>query len=431
LQSALGVAQLRTVAFEAWTTLIKCLGQETVESMLQSTFSTIISNWDAFDKASKERAEELFDYLVATHPDMLRRNIDLLPRLNNLTGFGQQAQKLESLRIEVPIPHKFQKFCERLAHQHASVLEQALSELSDYLQKQQGYLQASATSEQPDKVVGELLRSILDACVRFGNNNPRIARLSAECIGKIGCVDSNRVEAVREHKNIVVLSNFGNAEDTTNFVLFLLEEVLVKAFLSATNPKAQGFFSYVMQELLTKCDFRMVFDMYRKNGDLTDAAKALYEKWLNLPESVQMTLSPFLTSKYTVTAMSRNDVSYPIFQPDKSFNVWLRAFVLDLLEKPYNTNAIFIFDPLCRVIKIQDTSAANFLLPYVVLHSIVLGPDEERENISNELQRILSHAAQSGSHQEVNNLKLCSEVNNHLEHDFTLKAKIHRPYFGS
>ncbi|OBT63761.1 hypothetical protein VE03_06954 [Pseudogymnoascus sp. 23342-1-I1] len=410
LQSALSNDHLRTAAFQAWGTMIRSFDDEEVSVMLETTFAIIIQHWPLFDTSTREYARKLIEYLLTKRFQTLGVNADLLPSLAQIPELESCEERLVKMRSKPDVKQEYQIFSRRISHEHASVVTQGLAELANYLKKNQEFLQASAVSEQPEKVVGELLRAILDACVQFNDSNKDVARLAGECLGMIGCVDSNRVETVRKRKEIVVLSNFDGSADTTDFVLFILQEVLVKAFASATNPRAQGFFSYAMQELLRRCDFSVVVSQYRSHQIDTGDAEKLHKKWLGLPESVQMTLSPFLSSKYTVTAMATNPVQYPIFQSTKSYNIWLRAFVLDLLQKPHNANASLIFDPLSRVIRIQDTSVANFLLPYTVLHSVALGSDQDRRNILGEILAILEHDTSTDSHNELNNVKLCSEA---------------------
>lgn len=389
--------------------MIRCLEDEEIGSLLENTFSTIILRWEEFDEKGHEHAAQLIEHLLDKRYALLRDFIDFIPPLDQVPELAIYENKLKILRADIDVRRQYETFSRRINHEHASVVAQALSELERFLRKNQSFLQASAVSEQPDSVVTDLLRSILDACVRFNGSNIDIARLATQCIGLIGCLDSNRVETVRERREMVVVSNFDEAGDTTDFVLFILEEVLVKAFLSATNPRAQGFLSYAMQELLEKCDFKAVCSIHRKPGDHSETEE-IFNKWLALPEGVRATLTPFLKSSYVLTDMVKSKTTYPIYQPDKNYNTWLKAFVLDLLEQPRNPNAMLIFAPLCRVIRIQDISVASFLLPYVVLHAVVLGTDQQREDISEELLRVLAYKAKDESHSEMTNLKLCSEV---------------------
>lgn len=391
------------------------LDSDDVEMMLESTFSTIIQRWEAFDDATRKQAENALEYLFQERKTLLQKTITNLPSLSQFPELARLEKQLSKLRQPSDVGQTFHNFSLRVSHENSGVVLQALVELKAYLRLHQSFLQASAVSEQPDIVVGQLVRSILDSCVKFNESHHDIARLTAECIGLIGCLDSNRVESIRDQREMVVVSNFDDPSETTDFVLFLLEEVIVKAFLSATDTSVQGFLSFVMQELLEKCDFKDICGPnYMRTGDQT-ANLAIYQKWLALPGSVQATLTPFLTSKYSVRDMNRAETVYPIFRPDnprseKLYNTWLKTFVLDLLQKPYNVNAEIIFAPLCRAIRIKDISVASFLLPYVILHVIVEGKDQQRQEIGEELLAVLQYQSTGDSHTKREDIKLCSEV---------------------
>lgn len=391
------------------------LEDDDIETMLESTFSTIIQRWNSFDDVTQKRAEETLQYLLKYRARLIRNMIVNLPSLSQFPQLADVEKQLSRLRTPTDVSNAFQIFSRRVSHENSGVVAQALVELKAYLRVHQSFLQASAVSEQPDVVIGLLVRSILDTCVKFNESDRDIAQLSAECIGLIGCLDSNRVESLREHREIVVVSNFRDAAETTDFVLFILEEVIVKAFLSATDTTLQGFLSFVMQELLERCEFREACAPALRNGE-KNSNKPLYLKWMKLPSSVQNTLTPFLTSKYFIPQnLEETKTEYPIFRPgnmrpDKLYNSWLRTFVLDLLRKPFSSNADLIFAPLCRAIRIKDISIASFLLPYVVLHVILEGSDQQRQEIGEELLCVLQHQATDESQVRKEDLKLCSEV---------------------
>ena len=391
------------------------LEDDDVESMLESTFSTVIQRWTSFDETTQKRAEETLQYLFRQRARLIRNMIVNLPSLSQLPRLADVEKQLSKLRTPTDISNAFQIFSGRVSHENSGVVAQALVEVKAYLRIHQSFLQASALSEQPDVVIGLLVRSILDTCVKFNESDHDIAQLSAECIGLIGCLDSNRVESIREHREMVVVNNFHDRGETTDFVLFILQEVIVNAFLSATDTTLQGFLSFVMQELLERCDFREICTPVLRNGD-KGSTDELYQKWMKLPSSVQNTLTPFLTSKYFIPqSLEETKTEYPIFlsgnmRPDKLYNSWLRTFVLDLLRKPFNANAELIFAPLCRAIRIKDISIASFLLPYVALHVILEGSDQHRQEIGEELLCVLRYQATDESKVRKDDLKLCSEV---------------------
>jgi serine/threonine-protein kinase ATR len=410
--------------------MLSNLDDDDVEMMLESTFSTIIQRWESFNEVTRRRAEATLQYLLKHRTRLIRNMIVNLPSLSQFPQLEDVEKRLIKIRTPTDVGNAFQIFSRRVRHENSGVVTQALIELKAYLRLHQSFLQASAVSEQPDVVVGLLVRSILDACVSFNEAHPDIAQLSAECIGLIGCLDSNRVESVREQPEMVVVSNFKDPGETTDFVLYMLKEVIVKAFLSTTDTGVQGFLSLVMQKLLEVCDFKEVCVPLLMKGEGRDTTSSIFRKWLALPGSVQETLTPFLTSKFSVTEIYRPKLEYPLFCPaavrfDKIYNSWLKNFVFDLLYKPSNGYAELIFPPLRRAIKIRNISIASFQLPYEVLHVIVDGTEQDREEIVNEFLAVLNYQPTAEFKIQEEDLKLCSEVSFLVQSFLSLHA--HRP----
>src|SRR5690606_25376464 len=149
----------------------------------------------------------------------------------------------------------------------------------------------SAISQRPDSVIATLLRALLDCACKYNGIQADISRLCMECIGLVGCLDSNQIETVREQRSIVILHNFDKPEAITDFSLFVLEEVLVPAFLSPTDTRIQGFLSYAMQELLDRCGVKAACAM---EGSEIIAGNEIYRKWIAVSEPVREVLTPFL-----------------------------------------------------------------------------------------------------------------------------------------
>lgn len=389
--------------------MVRSLADDDVETILEATFSIIILYWKRFDRLTENQAINVIQTLLDKRPDVIERKIDVLPSLASIEELGEFKKPLEELRGTPDMREEFIFFCARVKHENESVVIQALTELIAYLRNHQSFLQASAVSEQPDKIVGELTRNVLDACVRFNSSNVNIARLSAECIGLIGCLDSNRVEALRERKEVLVTTNFDQADDSTDFCLFTIEHVLLKSFLSATSSKAQGFLSYAIQELLKACGLSSACSQRSKPGDHS-ASDDPYNKWLSLPEQVQATLTPLLSSAYTVTDHQVVEAQYPIFGSERRYIPWLKKFTIDLLNKPSNQNASLIFPPLRRVIKNTDHAIASYLLPIALLHVVVSGTDKQRKQISQEFRTVLAQETNGLTHLQWEDLRQCSEV---------------------
>lgn len=375
-----------------------------VEAQLEATFFIINSYYSSSDVETKNVARCLLRTLLDKNNPLMVKYANRLPSLAHLDGLQGISEEIESLRTPLNTRDKFGIFAQRLNHENPGVIEQALVELVGFLQDHQNYLQISAIGEHPDPVVSVLTRSLLDCSAKYNGWQLEITRLSAEALGLIGCLDSNRIEASREQEQFVVVYNFEDAHETTSFVAFLLENVLVKAFLSTSDTRFQGFLSYAMQELLDKTDFKAAC-VIRGAGN----SEYVYRRWLNFSDNTREVLSPFLTSGYFVAPMAQQKTEYPIFIPGKSYASWIRTLVYDLLRNHQNPMGQLVFDPLCRLIKVQDLSVTEFLLPYAVLHVIVGQEDssEFRKKITDELLAILEYSPpESASYLEREDTKL-------------------------
>ncbi|RYP22475.1 hypothetical protein DL767_009047 [Monosporascus sp. MG133] len=408
LLAAMSDDELRSSAFSCWAAMLLHLEEEDVEVLVETTFFLISHYWTSFDTATQELSRDLIETLLNRERAILEDVISKLPSFSHINGLADVEAKLSTLRKPVDNRTAFFLLSERISHENAGVVLQALRELASYLQKQQGYLQASAVSEQPDSVVPTLARALLNCASKYNGIHGEISSLCTQCIGLMGCLDPNRVDTVRAERQIVVRGNFEESSESIDFVVFLLEEVLVKSFLSATDTKLQGYLSYVMQELLERCDIASA-TMLAGTRD----AEPIYRKWLSISEGAREVLTPFLSSRYVLAPMPQQPTEYPIFRPGKIYGNWIRTFTLDLLRRPQNGFASLIFEPLCRVIRVKDLSIAEFLLPYLVLH-IVIGENttgEVRDNVLHEFLSVLQHElSHEASYTEKEDKKLYCEA---------------------
>lgn len=366
------------------------LEEEDVESLLETTFFVVHRYWNLLDTTSTGVVKNMLGFLLDNYEASLMKYIDKLPSFGPIQGLAEVESRLDKLRPTLTPEVAFDVFSRRIRNDSSGVVHLALMELAPYLRDNQTALYDSAISQRPDSVITTLLRALLDCACKYNGIQADISRLCMECIGLVGCLDSNQIETVREQRSIIILNNFEVPEEITDFSLFLLEEVLVPAFLSATDTRIQGFLSYAMQELLDRCDIKAACAM-QNTGML--GGSDIYRKWIAMPETVREVLTPFVSSRYLLAPLPAAAVAYPIFVPGKPYAIWLRSFVMDLLRKGQNPHADMIFEPLTRVIRVKDLSPAEFLLPYLFLH-VILGKrsgQAQKEDVLKELEYILTH----------------------------------------
>lgn len=387
--------------------MINTLGEDEISNLLDATFAIIVQYWERFSPKTQGQAYDMVSNLLKSRGPLIRDIVHHLPSLASVPLMAKFEDELGKLKAQMDTKHQFQAFITRCQNENATVVERALDELVRYLVVHQSFIHESANSEQPDPVVGQLARSILDTSVLFGESSPVISVLCAKCIGLIGCLDPTRIEALREQREILVLSNFAREDEIRDFVIFFLREVLVKAFLSATNSRSQGFLGYAMQELLSIGEFDASVGPRTRDAPLD----ANYCRWVSLPESMRTLLAPFLDSKYFITdGVSQPPCVYPLYSKKMSHAQWLRIFTFDLLKKDIGDGkARTIFSILSRIVRFQDISISDFLLPFAVLNVVAHGAEEDKYSIAKEMlavfdQPLTEHA---GSR---DNIILCSQV---------------------
>ncbi|KAI9820333.1 MAG: serine/threonine-protein kinase M1 [Pycnora praestabilis] len=406
LQSAIEIEFLCDQALSTWATLITTLEEEEIAPLLEQTFSIVVQNWERLRSDTQQCAHAMIAYLLKKHTSLIRDAVVTIPSLASIPLMSKFEADLAKLKSQLDVRHHYQAFSRRCQHENITVVTQALNELVIYLQANQFFLHEAARNEQPEPVLAQLTRSVLDACIKFDDMNSRVPTLSAQCLGLIGCLDPNRIEATRDKDEILVLSNFEKADETVSFVIFFIQEILVKVFLSASNTKSQGFLAYAMQELLKFCELDTTSTFRSRDAQ----SNVNYRRWISLPETVRNTLTPFLTSRYTLTVnVAYTECQYPIFTSRLSHGPWLRTFVLDLLHKATGDNARMIFPVCSRVIRAQDIAIATFLFPFAALNVIIGGTETNRQDIGKELLAVLNHQLLGNAHMEKENLKLCSE----------------------
>ena len=387
--------------------MMTTLGEDEIATLLDPTFAILVQHWETFLPEIQNRAYDMISHLLQAHSSMVWDIVHTLPSLASIPLMAKFEEELSKRKSKRDVKHHFQAFSQRCENENATVVLTALDELSSYLEEHQGFLHEAANSEQPDPVVSQLARSVLDTSVLFSNTHSDIAILCARCLGLVGCPDPTRIEAIREKREILVLSNFVRDDETNDFVIFFLREVLVKAFLSATNSRSQGFLAYAMQELLSISEIKESVTPRSRDGPFD----ANYRRWVSIPESVRTTLMPFTDSKYFVTAgVSQPPCNYPLYNAGLSHGQWLRTLTFDLLKKKAGAGKVqTIFSVLSRIVRFQDISISNFLLPFACLNAIINGTDQEKLEIGQELLLVLHQPLPEKAHTR-DSIIHCSQV---------------------
>jgi serine/threonine-protein kinase ATR len=395
--------------FSIWLAFLNVLDAGEIMVVIDQTFALIVQHWSLFSEETQLQANKTIVSLTQKYDAQLRARIEYLPSLVNIPMLSKTEGELVRLKAMVDPIKIFQSFGNRCKDQNAVVVRQALKELVPYLDANQKHLHQSLVGQKPLPVLETLMRSLLDASIRFTEDHQDIATMCAQCLGIIGGLDPYRVENVREKKRVLMLSNFSKRDEDIDFVALLLEQVLVKVFLSTTNAKAQGWIAYVMQEMLRHCGFSALKPTQPRSSQTSTEA----QRWNEIPEAVRNVLTPFLNSRYSVNlnpGLRYEGPQYPIFGNSTSHGTWLQTFVYDLLQKGQGVNVEMVFPVLARVIRGYDLSIATFILPFAALNVIVSDDEQNMENVGTELLTVLQTEIHSPEQPDATLIKQCSEV---------------------
>ncbi|KAG5438013.1 hypothetical protein PCANB_000360 [Pneumocystis canis] len=385
LQSALLDPSLRKASLCSWSTLINNLNDFDLSGLLGQTFSLFLRYWHECSFSEKQLIRELFLYLINDRKNVIEESIANIPSLKAIEELNDIEKELSKFRKFISFTDYLRSIARRCADDSEIVCYQGLLELKECLYENQSSLYSLIVKERTEQVIEYIIRILLDVCQKYREINKDVILVSGECLGAVGAVDPLRVDAEKRNKELIVLHNFENIDENITFVSLFIQEQLVGAFRSATDTRAQGFLAYVMQELLKFCGFTV--------SNITNTDESSFEtfkRWSFFSTSSKQTLIPLLNSKYFISQPQLNIISsYPIYSTVKTYKIWLHKFSLEIFRSVEGDNAKKIFSICTHIIKNQDLSIANFLLPFALLNVILTGTEYLKTMVTNELLDVL------------------------------------------
>ena len=398
---------MRWSAIQAWGTLVEKVPSTEVVAMLAHMFAVFVQIWPRCSVREHDMIKLVIQDAITLHAHVIMSDYSL-PSLSSIPDLQSFATDIEAWKGKAHPRLMLETLIRRCGHETAVICHRGLVELRDYLEKQEIYVHSLILGENCDKIITQLLRCLLDITAKYHDIDAAILQLAVECLGLIGAVDPSRTDAAKEVTELTLQNNFEDAQESIAFAMTLIENRLVGCFRAATDTKAQAYLAWAMQELLVFCGF---------TSQILDAAKGLgtdqlmMRKWMRFSKAARETLTPLLTSKYSITVIPPvPSTAYPIFRNQSTYRDWLQTFTLATLHEAQGDNARKIFTTICsRIIKDQDLAIANFVLPYAVLNVIISGTDNHRENVRQEFLAVLESSGNATSEQDASKSRLANQ----------------------
>lgn len=347
LRSAMADPALCDAAYAAWISMISNIGEDELSEVLDQTLAITVKYWAMLNSESRSTAQSGLLQLIKRCRSLLRECVDTLPSLKSIPELSELDEEIENMKQQKDELGQLQAFVTRIQDENVTVTQVALTDLVQMLRQKSDLVQKSLSREQPDPILAQLIRAILDCAVRFGYDE-HVVLHAAQCLGSVGCVDSSRVESTREKPSMILLSNFAVASETTAFLMFFMEQVVVKEYVSASSLRSKSFLGWALQELLTLCQLSTEIASRTRVGGFSTKDR----QWLDLSGETRLVLTPFLTSRFLAPGKrSTEKTDYPIFKSSMSFEQWLTNFILDLLNKGLSQNVDRIFEICWKLVQ--------------------------------------------------------------------------------
>lgn len=388
IQSALEVEGLRGVALNALKTFFVSLKFGEIGPFIGTTTATFVRLWPSLTPSERVTAAQTIDYIVIENSDNLVKFVQDIADLSGISELAVAHGRLQQIRKGWSFDQRSNYLLTRVGSENDVVSLQALQELKNLMLAEVNALQAYSASDSFDKSIGRLVKVLFGAATKDGRENEATRNVAFECIGILGALDPDRLDIVPTDSAIIILQNFTEREEATQFALHLIQDLLIGAYRSTNDTKHQEVLAYAIQELLRFCGFTVELVLHSIEAAQSISSK-VRDRWNGLPKSVHETCGPLLGASFSVKQQPAMMMTYPIYSSTSSYRDWIRSWATDLILKLKESKAKEIFDAFPPVLRLEDIAVAQHLLPHLVLSVLISGPDKERTIIKNEMQKVL------------------------------------------
>ncbi|KAK4058120.1 hypothetical protein OIO90_000859 [Microbotryomycetes sp. JL221] len=394
-QSALEVGPLRTETLKAFEAFVKEFKFHEIGPYLGPISSLFVRLHNELTPPQREIVKRTIEYIVIDNADNLANFVQDVADLSGVPELDRAARRLHRVRAKWSQAQRIEYFISRIANENDAVAYQALKELQPFLAESE-WTDSATKGDTFEPLVGDLIRALLNAIVRDGVDQKNVRDAALACLGCLGALDPARIDVPSGDSPFTVLDNFENRKESIEFALHLIQDMLIGIYRSTNDTKHQEFLAFAIQSLLNFCGFTKA--LLTPGADKT-ADEVTWARWSRLPKFVHETCGPLLGGSFSIHQKEHARVNtYPIYTQQGSYRDWIRTLTNDLVlntkrnadEGRASVDAFQIFQAFNAVLYLDDIAVAQYLLPHVVLTSIISGTDHDRQKIKQEMQVVLA-----------------------------------------
>ncbi|OCF42201.1 serine/threonine-protein kinase ATR [Kwoniella heveanensis CBS 569] len=389
LQSTLGIKELREETLKTWSLFITTLRFADVGPFVGRTTGALVAGWHAFDAKERGIAAQIIND-IAGNAKHLSQFVDEIVGMDDIPELTAAAAILTSQRRRTNIRDYIIKILDRADSKNVAIATASLRELRLLLLSRQPAIEALVRGDSFDPTMARVMSSLLSATTRDGDNQA-LRDVGYECMGIVGALDPDRLGLRADAGTMTLEHNFTEQEESINFALHLIRDLLVDAFRATNDTKHQTHLAYAIQELLKYCGFtpKVVLS--------TDKNSRIKAKWQSLPKDQLETLTPLLESRFSISDSAVKTYSHPIYTEAPTYREWLQRWTTDLIGKVMSMSgddrgirdSKTIFGAFRGVLRNQDVTVAHHILPHLVLNVLLSGMPTYRDEICLEINVVL------------------------------------------
>lgn len=407
-QTMVSVPELCEVTLQSWHTFLATLGPVEAGPHVGPTSAAIITSWNSFPFQAKQVAIELMKFMTQDIGGDTGRHLDDIVDISSIPELGDVHKRIQTLRSRWTPKEQLQRLLERSSNVNLTVAIQSMRELKAFLLAENRTLITDLTSgDMFDPVIGQTVVALVAAACRDGDGTESLKVLAYECIGILGAVDPDRCEPSTKQPRIIVKNNFHDEDESIQFALHLICDLLVGAFRSTSDIKYQSFLAYAIQELLKFCQFKPALV---GAGTTTSVSNKVRNRWKSLPKHILETATPLLEGKFTLALGPPVETQHPIYSYQATYREWIQLWTVHLITKASGSTAQTIFNVFRSVVRSKDAVVAYHLLPHLILNILVGGNEEDAQAIRTELIAVLEDQINSDSYSSADKKLLSAQV---------------------
>ena len=411
LQTALEIDDLQYYAMKCWHLLVVNLNDEELSTVVNTLVAYILQKWETLETKVKTVAYEVMDVLIKERTELVFKispyiTITLVGKLDAAIlerdpNFARNAGKIRNTTDMIPI------FAQNLRSNNKYVLMQTLEDIESYLRRRQAEnTNSSSANLVLDDNIVSLLTTLLNVAHKYRTANRNISQMCSKCVGMIGVLDS------ANHKQIEIsasnmVCDFRDHSQTVKFLIWVINDILVPSFWQSENPSRQLFVALVIQESLKYCGLSSGdWDINRR--EQYPEQSLLWDKFNTISKT---TLYPLMSSLYLAQSWKEYvPLKYPSQNVREGYENWLKSLTLDLLKTATDEkHPLHVFSSLIRE---DDGSLSNFLLPYITMDIILKAESGTKyhtilDNLTIEFNYVFEYSLENLNHFQIDSLKMC------------------------